>query len=338
MGVPVVGKRHHGEANTSQGAVGVFGTIPKRISGVRSGGRSSVNNQQSIQAQEPAENNRQCVMSAVFSHAVRWEFCGHNPISSGIPVGTGGQRGPSTGVRVSAKRQEVSFSLVTRRSQTRSSRTGISRPDSRVSGRCLRNTTRRTWGTALVRLQFRQHELQCPSFVLLASRRTPEEHQNRSICQVVADACESEARFAGMEITKSLQPADGLRLPFRKAERKQTTRLGLGVEEEDPTGIQEDRHPGSGLAHFSARGGIHACRDGRTPTHDPGLLASCESARNQQVSAGNNNEQALGTRKAGGCHSARGCAIGKQVNSGPLGSQRPIVQANRSEKEEYGAC
>ncbi len=25
-----------------------------------------------------------CVMSALFSHAVRWEFCGHNPISSGI--------------------------------------------------------------------------------------------------------------------------------------------------------------------------------------------------------------------------------------------------------------
>jgi integrase len=45
------------------------------------------------------------VMSALFSHAVRWEFCGHNPISSGIPVGSGGKRGPSTGVRISAKRQ-----------------------------------------------------------------------------------------------------------------------------------------------------------------------------------------------------------------------------------------
>jgi len=41
----------------------------------------------------------------LFSHAVRWEFCGHNPISSGIPVGSGGKRGPSTGVRISAKRQ-----------------------------------------------------------------------------------------------------------------------------------------------------------------------------------------------------------------------------------------
>src|SRR5438132_9886398 len=47
-----------------------------------------------------------CVMSALFSHAVRWEFCGHNPISSGIPVGSGGKRGPSTGVRISAKRQK----------------------------------------------------------------------------------------------------------------------------------------------------------------------------------------------------------------------------------------
>ena len=47
-----------------------------------------------------------CVMSALFSHAGRWEFCGHNPISSGIPVGTGGKRGPSTGVRISAKRQK----------------------------------------------------------------------------------------------------------------------------------------------------------------------------------------------------------------------------------------
>jgi len=45
------------------------------------------------------------VMSALFSHAVRWEFCSHNPISSGIPVGSGGKRGPSTGVRISAKRQ-----------------------------------------------------------------------------------------------------------------------------------------------------------------------------------------------------------------------------------------
>jgi integrase len=46
-------------------------------------------------------------MSALFSHAVRWEFTSFNPISSGIAVGSGGKRGPSTGVRVSAKRAKA---------------------------------------------------------------------------------------------------------------------------------------------------------------------------------------------------------------------------------------
>jgi integrase len=52
-----------------------------------------------------------CVMSALFSHAVRWEFTSNNPISSGIPVGAGGKRGPSVGVRVSAKRQKAPIVL-----------------------------------------------------------------------------------------------------------------------------------------------------------------------------------------------------------------------------------
>jgi integrase len=51
------------------------------------------------------------IMSALFSHAVRWEFCGRNPISSGIQVGSGGKRGPSVGVRVSAKRQRAPLVL-----------------------------------------------------------------------------------------------------------------------------------------------------------------------------------------------------------------------------------
>jgi integrase len=51
------------------------------------------------------------IMSALFSHAVRWEFCGRNPISSGIQVGSGGKRGPSVGVRVSTKRQRAPLVL-----------------------------------------------------------------------------------------------------------------------------------------------------------------------------------------------------------------------------------
>src|SRR5437764_29036 len=67
-----------------------------------------------LRAAEVADGTRakiKCVLSALFSHAVRWEFCGHNPISSGIPVGSGGKRGPSTGVRVSAKRRRSPLKL-----------------------------------------------------------------------------------------------------------------------------------------------------------------------------------------------------------------------------------
>jgi hypothetical protein len=78
-----------------------------------------------------------CVMSALLSHAVRWEFCGHNPISSGITVGTGGKRGPSTGVRISAKRQSSPFGSVTRTGQVRAGRTRISGSTSRFLGGAL---------------------------------------------------------------------------------------------------------------------------------------------------------------------------------------------------------
>src|ERR1044071_1640603 len=57
MGVPMVGKRNHGKTNTSQGAVGRFRTISERISSMRGGGRSSLNDQQSLNPQEPQKNN-----------------------------------------------------------------------------------------------------------------------------------------------------------------------------------------------------------------------------------------------------------------------------------------
>jgi hypothetical protein len=50
------------------------------------------------------------------------------------------------------------------------------------------------------------------------------------------------------------------------------------------------------------------------------------------VSAGNDNEQTAGTGKAGGCDSARRRAVGKQVDPGPLTSQRPLVQPNSGDK------
>jgi hypothetical protein len=84
MGVPVVGERHHGKANTSQGAAGMFGTISKRISGMCGSRRSSVNNQQSIQAKEPAENNREYSLGALLSRGAASQRDIHARCVSGV--------------------------------------------------------------------------------------------------------------------------------------------------------------------------------------------------------------------------------------------------------------
>src|SRR5208282_3639095 len=120
------------------------------------------------------------------------------------------------------------------------------------------------------------------------------------------------------EVTKSLQPAGRFRLLLGKTEWKQTARPGFGVEEEDPTGLREDWHHRRGLAHSSAHGGNHAGRDGRTPTDDPRLLASQRSARDQQVSPGNDKKQTPSAGEARGCHPAWGCVVGKQIKPNPL--------------------
>ena len=84
------------------------------------------------------------------------------------------------------------------------------------------------------------------------------------------------------------------------------------------TGLQENWHYRRGLAHLSAHGGNHAGRDGRTPIDDPRLLASQRSARDQQVSPGNDKKQTPRAGEARGCHPAWGCVVGKQIKPNPL--------------------
>src|SRR5947207_1360012 len=113
---------------------------------------------------------------------------------------------------------EVSLGLVARRGHTRSGATGISRSASRVCGRCLGNTSRGTRSTALAGLRLQQYELQCATFLLLASGWTPEEHKNGSVREALADASKPEAGIARVEVTKSLQPAGRFRLLFGTAD------------------------------------------------------------------------------------------------------------------------
>ncbi len=156
-----------------------------------------------------------CVMSALFSHAVRWEFCGHNPISSGIPVGSGGKRGPSTGVRISAKRQRSPLVL-----SSEQVKLGLAELEFRDQFSCFWKApweyVKANLGRYVGWMRLRQHELQRPTLLLLASRWEPEEHKNGSVCKAVADASKPEALLAGVEVAKSLQQAGRLRIPFRK--------------------------------------------------------------------------------------------------------------------------
>ena len=140
----------------------------------------------------------------------------------------------------------------TLRGQTRSRATGISRSDSRVSGRCLRNPSRGTRGTAVARLRFRQYQFQCATFLLLASGWTPERQKNGSVCKAIADASESAGCLAGVSLSLYNQPGDFVFPSERLKGANRST--WLRCEEEDPTGLQENRHHRCGLAHVPAHG------------------------------------------------------------------------------------
>ena len=127
---------------------------------------------------------------------------------------------------------------------------------------------------------------------------TPE-HKNGSVCKTVADASKPKIFLAGVEIAKSLQQTGRFRFPFRTTARHQAVRSSFSPEEENSACIQTDRNYGCGLAHVSAFGWKHAGGDGRTSAHDPRLLAAQQPSCHEQVSAGNIEDQTLGTGQIG---------------------------------------
>ncbi len=194
---------------------------------------------------------------------------------------------------------KIPFGFVIRTSQARFGRTGVSGSAARVSRRGLGYTSRRTWGATLAVVQFRQHEYQCPTLVLLASRWKPEEYKNGSVCKTAADASKPEAFLAGVEVTKPLQQTGRFRFSIRKTARQQAVGPSFSVKEEDSACIQTDRNHGRGVAHVSTFGRNHAGGDGRTSAHDPRLLAAQQPPCHEQIPAGNIEGQTLGTGQIG---------------------------------------
>jgi hypothetical protein len=239
-----------------------------------------------------------CVMSALFSHAVRWQFCGHNPISSGIPVGTGGKRDPSTGVRISAKRQRSPLVL-----SPEQVKFGLAELEFRDQFLVFLEEALGIRQGELGALRWLECDFENMSFSVQHSyywrRGGNLKCTNRSVCKATTDASKPETLLAGVEIAKPLQQAGRFRFSFRKTARQQAAGFSFSVKEEDPACIQTNQNHGCGLAHFSALGWNHARGNGRTSTHNPRLLATQQPPCDEQIPAGDFEDQTVGTGQIG---------------------------------------
>ncbi len=293
-----------------------------------------------LRATEVADGTKakiKCVMSALFSHAVRWEFCGHNPISSGIPVGSGGKRGPSTGVRVSAKRQRSPLVLSSEQVEL-----GLAELEFRdqllvflEAG--LGYTSRRTGRTPLDGLRFRQHEHRRPTLLLLASRWKSEDTKSEASAKPLPmhPASKTPCRSGDRKVSTTSRKTS-YSLP-KGCKGSKPLRFSFSPEEENSACVQTDRNHGCGLAHFSALGWNDAGGDGRTPTHNPRLLAAQQPSCHEQIPAGDIEDQTLGAGQIGRRYSADGyfagakpnpmSAVWKRFRMGPFsfGAYRPLI-------------
>ncbi len=107
-----------------------------------------------------------------------------------------------------------------------------------------------------------------------------------------------------MEIAKPLQQTGRFRFSFRKIARDQAVGSSFSVKEENSACVQKNRNYGCGLAHFSALGWNHLGRDGRTSAYNPRLIAAQQPPRNEQIPAGNVEDQTASTGQAGRRHPA----------------------------------
>jgi len=272
-----------------------------------------------------------CVMSTLFSHAVRWEFCGHNPDLLRHSGRKWREERAKYGSACQFQASKVAIEIDRRAGGAGSDRARVPRSASRVPGCGIGNTSRRTRRTPLDGLRFQQPGLRHPTFLLLASGRPPHRYKIGGFGSVAADAPRAQTWTSGVEITESLQPARGLRLRFGKAQGSQAARSGRSVEKEDPARVQEDGHYRRGLAYISAHSGNDASGDGRTPTHDPRLLAAQQPPRHEQVPAGDVEDQASGTRQIG--RRLLACRLATKIEPGSIGDAKQRIR-----NLEFASC
>jgi len=237
-----------------------------------------------------------------FRAVVRWEFCGHNPISSGIPVGTGGKRGPSTGVRISAKRQRSPLVL-----SPEEVNLGLAELEFRDQ---LLVFLKGPWEYVEA-----NSGLEC-DFDKMSSSVQHSYYWSRG-GNLKSTKTEASAKLLPMHpsLKHSLQewrsqslynkPEDFV-LPFERLQGSKPLDLASVLKKKIQPAFRRIGIIGCGLAHFSALGRNYAGGDGRTSAHKPRLLAAQQPSRHEQVPAGNLEDQTLGARQIGRCYFADG--------------------------------
>lgn len=230
-----------------------------------------------LRAAEVADGTKakiKCVMSALFSHAVRWEFCGHNPISSGIPVGAGGKRGPSVGVRVSAKRRRSPLVLCPAQVAL-----GLRELEFRDQLLVFLEGALGARRGELGGLRWMDCDFENKTFSVQHS------YYWRRGGHLKATKTESSARLLPMHaaLTHALlewkseshytRPEDFV-FPSHRFKGRKPLDLAAVLNRKIKPAFVEARHHRGRMAHLSTHGGNDAGRDGRAPTHDSRLLAT----------------------------------------------------------------
>ena len=261
-------------------------------------------------------------MSALFSHAVRWEFCSHNPISSGIPVGSGGKRGPSTGVRVSAKRQKSPLKLTAE--QVALVLTELEFRDQLLVFLDAGLGTRRGELGALrwmdcdfINQVFDiQHSYYWRRGGHLIDTKSEASAQPLPMHPALKDGL-LEWRIQSLYN----QPGDYVFASERLKGRKPLDLASVLKKKIQPA-FKRIGITGVGWHTFRHTVGTMLAEMGRTPTHHPGLPAAQQSACHQQVPAGDVEGQAPGAGQVGRCHPAHGLVARAKADPMKVGGEQ----------------
>ena len=257
-------------------------------------------------------------MSALFSHAVRWEFCGHNPISSGIPVGSGGEEPVRECVSVPSA-QPSPLKLTAEQVALVLTPARVPRSASRVPDAGL-GTRRGELGA----LRWMDCDFDNRAFDIQHSYYWRGRHLIDTKLEASAQklpmhpglrdwSCRSQSSTTSPKISSFLR---------RVAKGRKPTRFGRCAEKKDSWCSRGLASQGRSAG---IRWGIDVSGDGEHQLTIRDYLAAQQPPRHEQVPAGDVEDQASGTRQVGRCLLA--CGLVAQTEPNPIGdvcSRSPV--------------